>query len=306
MYIVAEYLYIENLIINYIILQITKSITKTKVSNKRMIIVSIVLAFYPFVIFFPSLSFLTNFYVKIIISAIAIKLVFDSKSKRLYFKQLFGFYIISFVFAGASIGIYFLDIDYNNYVFSDKKDLESFPIKYLIMGILLGGIMIKNIIHYYQKKILMERRLLDIHIQFKDKSISIITLIDTGNSLIEPLSKLPVYIVEYDIIKNLLPEALRKIFERNKESDYIVLEKVMNELKDNINIKLIPFKSIGLKSGILIGFKPDYIIVSHGLEENIYEGLIIGIYNGKLSDEEEYNGLLNLEILNKGELEIVN
>lgn len=306
MYIVAEYLYIENLIINYIILQITKSLTKAKVSNKRIIIVSMILALYPFVMFCPALYFLTNFYIKIIISAIVIKLVFNSKSKKLYLKQLCGFYVVSFVFAGASIAIYFLNMDYNMYFFQERGSLGGFPIKYLIMGIILGGIMIKNIIHYYQKKILRERELLDISIQFKGKSVSVTTLLDTGNSLMEPLSKLPVFVVEYSIIKILIPEALRKIFETNMENNYIALEKAMGELRDVVNIKLIPFKSLGLKSGFLIGFKPDCIIVSQDFKKNTYEELIIGIYNGKLSNEEEYYGLLNLEIINKGELESVN
>lgn len=306
MYIVAEYLYIENLIINYIILQITKSITKTKASKKRIIITSIILAFYPFAMFFSSLYFLSNFYIKIVISIIAIKLAFNAKSKKLYLKQLSAFYLVSFIFAGASIGIYFFNKDLNSYFLKDNKNFEVFPIKYLALGIILGGIMIKNIISYYQKKSLREKDLLDVNIQFKDKNIFTVTLVDTGNSLVEPLSKLPVFIVEYSVIKTLIPNDLREIFETDSENDYIALEKVMGKLEKDINIRLIPFKSVGLKSGILIGFKPDYIIVSHESEKKRYDDLIIGIYNGKLSVDEDYNGLLNLEIINKGELESVN
>ncbi len=303
MYIVAEYLYIENLIINFIILQITKSITKTKISNKRMIIGSMVLALYPFVMFFPALDFLTNFFIKIIISVIAIKLVFNAKSTKLYIKQLSGFYVVSFIFAGASLGIYFFTMDYNKYFFSHTGGLKIFPVKYLIMGIILGGIMLKNIIHYYQMKVLRERELLDIIIHFQDQDISITSLLDTGNSLVEPLSRLPVFVVEYKIIQNMLPDCLKKVFESNMENDYIALEKVMNELKDIMNINLIPFKSLGMKNGFIIGFKPDSITIYNGIKKNTYENLIIGIYNGKLSNDEGYYGLLNLEILNKGEFQ---
>lgn len=306
MYVIAEYLYIENLIINYIILQITKLITKTKVSNKRIIITAIILAFYPFVFFFPRLLFISKFYMKFFISAMTIKLVFNAKSKSLYIKQLSGFYLVSFIFAGASIGAYFFNIDWNIYFSKEKGALGGFSIKYLIMGVILGGIMIKNIIEYYHEKVLRERELLNVSIRFKNQSISMIALLDTGNSLIEPLSKLPVYIVEYNTIKELLPEDFKKVFETNSENNYIALERVMDDLKDSINISLIPFKSVGLKNGILIGFKPDYIMVSYELKEYTYEELIIGIYNGRLSNEEEYNGLLNLQIINKGEVENVN
>ena len=50
-------------------------------------------------------------------------------------------------------------------------------------------------------------------------------LTDTGNSLIEPLSKLPVFVVEYEVINNLLPKFTKRNFEENKEDDFTVVER---------------------------------------------------------------------------------
>ena len=55
---------------------------------------------------------------------------------------------------------------------------------------------------------------------------------------------------------------------------------------------------------MLIGFKPDYIkIIENGLEE-IHDELLIGIVNDKLSIDNNYRGLLNLSILNRGNLNV--
>ncbi len=302
MYIIAEYLFIENFIINYAILHITKAVTRTKTTKGRIIITSTIAALYPFILFFPYLSFLTNFYMKIVISIIIVKLAYNSKSLALYIKQLSAFYVISFIFAGASIGTYYLTNNYYNVLFKPDYLLGKFPIKYIILGVVLGGIMIKSMVHYYQEKLSKEKELLNVTVHFNNKSSSFIALTDTGNSLVEPLSKIPVFVVEYMVIKDLLPELIRDIFEENKENDFTVIENTMDQLKEEIILRLIPFKSIGSKNGILIGFKPDYIRIREGDFETTYHKLLIGIFNDKLSVDNQYSGLLNLGILNRGDL----
>lgn len=303
MYIIAEYLFIENFIINYLILEITKIITRTKVKRSRIIITAMIGAFYPFIMFFPSIIFLTNFYMKIIISIIIVKLAYNSKSLSLYSKQLSAFYIISFVFAGASVGSYYFIHSYNNILF--KSNFKGgFSIKYLLLGVLLGGIMIKSVLSYYREKITREQELLEVNVHLNNNKACLISLIDTGNLLIEPLSKNPVIVVEYKIIKGLLPLQLTEVFENHQENDFIILGKIIENLKDEMKIRLIPFKSIGSKEKLLIGFKPDYIKVFDVSTGTIYYDVIVGIFNDKLCSDEQYNGLLNLEILNRGSLSV--
>lgn len=303
MYIIAEYLFIENFIINYAILQSTKFITRTKAKKSRIFITATISALYPFVLFFPFLDFLTKFYMKIIISIIIIKLAYNSKSFVLYIKQLSAFYIISFIFAGASLGIYYFNNTHYNILFKHKT-VGGFPVKYIIMGIILSGIMIKNIFCYYQEKLSQEKELLEVTVYLNNESSSFVALTDTGNSLIEPLSKLPVFVVEYKVIDKLLPQPIRQIFDYKKENDFTAIENAMKELEEEIIIRFIPFKSVGSKHGMLIGFKPDYIkIIENGLEE-IHDELLIGIVNDKLSIDNNYRGLLNLSILNRGNLNV--
>ena len=304
MYIVAEYLFIENLIINYIILETTKIITRTKVRKIRIIITTILSALYPFVFFFDSTIFLTSFYMKIILSLIIVRIAYNSKNLKLYLKQLSAFYLITFIFGGATLGLYYFINNPLNSIFIANHINFGFPIKYLILGIIFGVIVIINILDYYNEKMIKEDFILDIDIYLKDKNVKLKGLIDTGNSLNEPLSKLPVFIVEYKILKELLPEDINNIFKGGKEGDFIFLENIMRNLNEGIKFRLIPFKSVGNSNGILIGFLPDYIIVSSENGDKRYSDLIIGIFNGELSKDGQYNGLLNGEILNRGDLSV--
>ena len=302
MYIVAEYLFIENFIINYIILESTKAITKTTVTKKRIIIASILSALYPFALFCNELIFLTNFYMKVLLSIIIVKLAYNSKNLYLFIKQLSTFYLISFIFGGVTIGFYYFMNNSLDIVFRKIQYNYGFPIKYLILGVIFGVILLINILSYYNEKNLKEEFILDIEICLNNKSVKLKALMDTGNSLIEPLSNLPVFVVEHNKIKGLLPEEINNIFKGGKEEDFILLEKIIREYERGIKFRLIPFKSVGNSSGIIIGFIPDYIVRSNKDEKKRYEELIIGIYNGNLSQDGQYNGLLNGKILSRGDL----
>ena len=73
------------------------------------------------------------------------------------------------------------------------------------------------------------------------------------------------------------------------------------DLKDDIPLRLIPFRSIGNSSGLLLGFKPDYLRISLNSEKEILENIIVGIYNGELNNDLEYKGLLHYEIILQGD-----
>ncbi len=70
-----------------------------------------------------------------------------------------------------------------------------------------------------------------------------------------------------------------------------------------IGMFLIPYKSIGNENGILLGFKPDYVVMKN--DEKIYvENSVIGIYDESLSNNKIYSGIFGLEILKEGVLEL--
>jgi len=205
--------------------------------------------------------------------------------------------MISFMFAGATIGIFYI-INNNSYSirfsFENTKELISF----LIFGIGIAIILVIYILRFYQKKMNKENYLTPIAIRLKDKEVNLVALIDTGNSLKEPISQKPVIIVEYSVLETILPESIRNMYIEDVELDLNAIGKTMEEIGDDMRLRLIPFKSIGNESGILIGFKPDIIKIY--LEDEIKklsDETIVAIYNNKLATDGDYSGLLHPEIL---------
>ncbi|QQY80545.1 stage II sporulation protein GA (sporulation sigma-E factor processing peptidase) [Keratinibaculum paraultunense] len=297
MYVYAEYLLIENIIINYIILYVTKKITKSKTANIRLFISALIGSIYTLVAFFPSLQFMGKMIIKLSISILMIIIAFNPEKLNQFLKQISAFYMVSFVFAGAIIGIFY--ILNNSFIFTGISFKNSDElIKFLIIGITIALVLIRYILKFYQVKIRKENFIANVSIGLNDKEVELIALIDTGNSLKEPISKKPVLIAEYRALKSILPDSIKNMYKSNQKLDLIKISEVMEEVSDDIKLRLIPFKSLGNDNGILIGFKPDKIKVYLESEtKNLSDDIIVAIYNDRLASDEIYNGLLHPELL---------
>lgn len=287
----------ENIIINFIILYVTKRITRTKTSKFRLFISALVGSIYTIIVFFPSLAFMGKFLIKFSISILMIILAFNPERFQQFIKQISTFYMVSFIFAGAIIGIFYI---INNNSYSARFSFGNFNelLSFLIIGIGIAIILILYILKFYQKRMNKENYLTPIAIGLKDKEVNLVALIDTGNSLKEPISQKPVIIVEYSALETILPQSIRNIYINNGEVDLSTIGKIMEEIGDDMRLRLIPFKSIGNDSGILIGFKPDIIkIYLEDEVRKVADETIVAIYNDKLANDEGYSGLLHPEVL---------
>ncbi|WP_416197835.1 MAG: sigma-E processing peptidase SpoIIGA [Sporanaerobacter sp.] len=295
----VEYLLLENVIINYIILYAVKAVSRTDSKKIRLFIAACVGSLYTLVIFFPSLNFMTKFSVKFSISILIIILAFNPEKFSSFIRLLAIFYTTSFVFAGATLGLFYI-FNSNLSLKNGAFYIQDFSVEFLILGISLSFILVKYIFEFLQIRLNKKNILTNVIINLNEKKAEIVALVDTGNSLKEPISQNPVIIVEFHAIKELLPKKVQDVFIANKELnlDLDTISNVMVEVNNEIKLRVIPFKSIGKEYGILLGFKPDKIIIDNErCEKKVKENVLIGIYNNKLSRDDNYMALLNPEIL---------
>lgn len=303
MYIVLEYYLLENFIINLLILYLTKTITKSKTRTKNLILGAIISSLYSLTVFYPSLLFLSSFYMKILLSGVIVIVTFKSNSVKRFFYQLIGFYIISFILAGAIIGVSFNFTSLYSLLGEKVGIFDFFKLKYLIIGLFISGLGAYKIFDYYDSRSIQGNFLAEIDIYYKNKNKKTKALLDTGNTLVDPLFNQPVIVIEYREIEDFLPRRLQEVYENENLDDYLVLEEVLRELKGEISLHIIPFKSIGKSSGILLGFKPDYLIIEfNDKEPSLEKDIIIGIFYGRISDDSSYRGLLNYKAILQEEL----
>lgn len=167
----------------------------------------------------------------------------------------------------------------------------------LLMAFAVTLIILRIVWDVIQKKFLREKLLVQLIITFDKKAIQLFALVDTGNSLHDPLTNMPVVVVEYSAIKELLPPDIRDIYEKNTDNDLNTITATISCSDWFSRFRLIPFTSLGKENGMLIGFRPDYIEIGTEEEKRGVQEVIVGIYNRALSRNEQYRALMNPELM---------
>lgn len=174
----------------------------------------------------------------------------------------------------------------------------SYPIKIAILGGILGFFILTISFKIIKNKITQKDMLYPVTIVWENKKANIQAILDTGNFLTDPITKVPVLVVEAQKLKDILPNTLLSNLENDSYATAI------DNIEENIKTRcsFIPFSSIGKKNGLLVGFRPDYIRIETPEGEKILNKVIVGIYQYKISKSGLYSGLMGLNLLNKMEV----
>lgn len=298
MEIYLDVLILENIVMNYLILWTTSKMLKTRTSNSRLFIGALIGALYAaFLIVKPNLRHYYTAAATFVLSLVMVAVTFSPEKPGNFIKTLVVFYVSTFVFAGATFAFFYMNsqgtLIKNGllYVFWDSKWTA------VLLSIITSIIIFKVFIEVIQQKFFKEKLITHLKVIFDSKEISLSALIDTGNSLQDPISNMPVIIVEFSAIKEILPSEICNIFEQVNEQDFSSLtSKLYNSSWFN-RFRLIPFNSIGKENGMLIGFKPDYVVIGDDVEKKDVSDVVIAIYDKVLSKTKNYRALLGPDLL---------
>ena len=160
---------------------------------------------------------------------------------------------------------------------------------------MFGFIIITTAFKNIKGKLTKKDMFCNIKININSNTVYTKAIIDTGNFLKEPITKIPVAVVEKDILKGVIPEEILNNLSNIIEGKEIALGEYLSK------IRLIPFMSLGKENGMLIGIKADGLAINTQDDVLFIKNIIIGIYDGNLSKTGKYKALIGLELLeNKG------
>ena len=142
MTIYIDIIFIENIIMNAIILYATSIILKQKVKSSRLIISASIGAIYSILMYITKLTIYSSIISKFILSIVMIYIAFKPQSSKKMFKQIIIFYLTSFVFGGVALNlIYFLrpeNVSIKNGLFTGEYALKA-----IMLGAIMAFIIIK-------------------------------------------------------------------------------------------------------------------------------------------------------------------
>lgn len=286
---------IENLIMNYIILFTTAVVLKIKVNHIRLILASLLGAGYSIIAYMGIIKVYSSIILKIILSVLIIYIAFNPQNIKKMCKDLLLFYLVSFVFGGAAFALIYI-IKPQNILMKNGLFLGTYTLKTVMLGAVVAFCIIIGAFAIIKNKISKKDMFCEIEILINQKKIKTKAMIDTGNMLKEPITNVPVIVVEHILLYSCMPKEILNNLKEIMGGDFKNIPCDIQE-KYISKLKLIPFSSLGKQNGMLIGIRPEYVKVITDEQEKINKNIIIGIYEKSLTKKGEYQALIGIELL---------
>lgn len=257
-------LFLINLIMNYWILRVLVHKYKLTVSKLRVGLGAILGAgIYLLCLFFPFKTRYAQFLEIIISVSVMSFFLLGKKWKRMFLKvTLFGLFY-SFMVAGIL-----------RVVFAKWRLFYGGQI-HILSVITVGYIVIEGGLIYLSKQKERKRQTLwNVKLKSEKDTVFTTALLDTGNSLIEPISQKPVCLLEHGIFEQLI------------------------EL-DCAFIRAIPYRSVGCEKGVLYGVEVPEVEIIYDGKEILLNKVFCADVHHKLSTNDTYHMILHPKCITK-------
>ena len=236
----VDELVILNLYISFFLLLATEKLIKRQVTFWRRLSASSVSALFSLYIFLPEIHFMLSFAVRLVMSMIIVLKCFGIKNKILYLKTVAVFLSANFIFAGIMYGVWQIFVPTNLVINNSFVYLSVSPLMLIVTTAVCYCL-----IWLYRK--IIDRNapkefFYDVVVIYKDKSILLKALLDTGNSLYYLFSDKPVIVVPISLISPLFDE-----------KELSALKSLSVDSNNIQGYRLIPFNAVGI-NGVLPAF----------------------------------------------------
>ena len=280
---------------NAIILYASAIILKIKPKTIRVILASAIGSIYAIITYVTELPIYTSIISKAVLSIVMVYVGFNPQSIKKLFKQVFIFYLTSFVFGGVALYLIYV-IKPQNALIRNGMFVGDYVLKVIFLGAIVAFIIIKIAIKIIKTKINSKDMYCNIKIKINEQMVSTKAMIDTGNLAKEPITNTPVVIVESSLLYDILPKEILNNLDMILGGD---LSKIPEKIQSQYISKLrcIPFSSLGKQNGMLLGIKADEIEVEKEEDKKITKNVIIGIYDKSLTKRGEYRALVGLDLI---------
>lgn len=268
----------------------------------RLLIGSLVGTTYLLILFVEALAPLYSWYGKLGLSVMMMLVTYGWSRFDLLIKDTLIFYMVSFLFGGGIFALSFLlqgqESTLNGLLVFE--DAFVFP-KASFLTLAIGYVLMFFLSKFYFNAIEIGKRrsnyVLRYRLTIMGETIEGNGLLDTGNGLHEPITRVPVIILQLDQIARILPPALLTVIK--KGSDALMAENWFDGISPEwqSRLRLIPFHGINRGTQMLLALTPDLMEFYDGDKQYRTQRVRVGLKVEKLSADGAYTAILHPGLL---------
>ena len=285
MTIYIDVLFAVNMFINYFLLLITGGFAKTVCNRLRLFIASTIGGLYCVFMYTASVNPIISLLMKIastfLISIIAFRYINFPHTLRCTL-VLLG---VGFLFGGIVYGIFYLLKPSNMDIRNSTLYIHISPV-FLIICSAISYVAITFFNYLLKPQMISENSSYQVTICYREKSVSAVGFVDTGNLLSDIFTDLPVILCSIKTIEGLM----------TSEEIKTLIDPFSSCLKDApSSFRLIPVSTVS-GSSLLPSFKPDCVLLKNREKEYKIERVLVAVFN-----PQDYNSphkiILNPELV---------
>ena len=271
-------LFLLNLIMDYLLLLAAAKLAGEPIRRLRLALGAALGALYAAAVCLPGLGFLAHPLCKLGAAVLMVLLGFGG-SRRLL-RALLVFFGISCAFGGGIFAIGLLGgrgLSLKNGILYSAMDLRI-----LLLSAAICYVGFTLIFHRTARH--TARELTPAVLTLGEKRVALTALVDTGNTLTDPVTGRPVMVAEGEKLSPLLPEPLGPEALRDPVGS---LER-LSRAGEGQRFRLLPYQAVGVECGMLLALRLDQAQV--GTED--YGGILVALSPTRVSDGGGYSALI--------------
>jgi stage II sporulation protein GA (sporulation sigma-E factor processing peptidase) len=287
-----------NVLLDMMLLLLTQALARESIRKRRIIFGAIVASLIvPVSFYFPD-SFLNSGPGKIMYSILIILCTFGYRSFYRMLKLWLLFYFVSFSIGGGLIAVHFLfqqpvSITANGILTVNHGYGDPISWLFVTIGFPFVWLFTKRRMDRHVAEKIRYDQLCPVTLKIKQESFSTSGYIDSGNQLVDPITKKPVILCDEPFLKQWFTE---KDWELLKQlQDDLDFTKIPDSWKNYIQI--IPYQGVQGKSMFLLTIRPDEITILYDDKTIVTSDFLVGIQFAELVKDRSYHCLLHPQVI---------
>jgi stage II sporulation protein GA (sporulation sigma-E factor processing peptidase) len=288
-----------NLLFDSLLLFLTAIFLKREIKIGRLVAGGLIGSLIILLSFTPLNVYTSHPISKLMCSILMVLITFGYKRMTFFFKALMTLYISTFLIGGALMGAhYFIQYDpelTTQVLISSAKGFGD-PISWLF--VLIGFPVAwhfsrKNVESMEMTKIQFDQ-IVKVSVNIHNETLIFKGLVDSGNQLYDPLSKLPVMFVSIKTKLDTIPESVKKLAD---DPENLINGSGELPLEWQNRLRIIPTRVIGQEHQLIIAVKPESILIEHKDTQYLCEKGLVSFTTKQLSSDDAFQCIVHPKML---------
>ncbi|WP_367946430.1 sigma-E processing peptidase SpoIIGA [Halobacillus salinus] len=290
-----------NILMDAMILNLTLGLTRAKSSKFRLFSAALIASsLVPLTIYMPH-HFLTSSLGKALISLVIIWVAFRYSSLRAFFMQWISFYFITFAIGGTMMGVHFfltteMEVQGGTLVtfsggYGDPVSwcfvLIGFPCSYFFTKWRFSQVAV------HQMKM---DQVYEVEVQWNGKTAKCHGMVDSGNQLVDPISRKMVFLADRYVIEQLIDEVV--VDDLTMDQVATSMDGLPGPVQDAL--RLVPFQAAGHAGQLLVTLTVDSVVIHTESGPLNVQKPLLGVQQSSLTHDNTYQMLIHPHAMVRG------